>query len=336
MHSGDRDSTMSTLALSVTCYLMQVAGHFAALHARRPMTRERQGQVDFALRTLLYIAAGAGLAELVVSPITADSFLSAIFLAASVRALNEQSHIDLHRYATLPRTAKLSLHIITYAVRNESITHRRDTHIRTHHPHSVEQGDPTAADLLFTSNRYVVWFGAVIVRDLRSRLTVRSVRRAPNHQDQWLTGLALLKIVGLCVILLWVSPIAGCALMLAALLFSTGMVLSVLIEHDWTRYPFPSATTNTTLLTARETTVGIRLSRSGIIGFFAENVLFPYGDLYHWAHSCRPGRHWTDLPRLEEELCLAGFNPMRRSIVEQIRLVHARMCQVTLVGAANG
>lgn len=315
---------LTILGLGACCYFTHVALHFAALHSAHEWSRERQAKMDLLLRCLLYMAAGLSSVAILRETSVLGSLADGFLLALSARALNEQSHIDLHRGRSTSSTAKYSLYLITFGLRNESVAQRQTTHIRKHHPHSVERDDPTALSLLFPSSHRALWCGAIVLRDLRCRVAAGTFQRSAF----WV--ISVMRTALLFAVALSLTPLAVLTFLLAALLFSVGMVLSVLIEHDWTKYPYPNRSSLYQTTSSRETAVGVRLQRSGIGAFLAENVFFPYGDLYHWAHSCRPSRHWTDLRRVEQDLRSTGLEPASRTFSQQFSLVHECMSRPAL------
>lgn len=103
----------------------------------------------------------------------------------------------------------------------------------------------------------------------------------------------------------------------------------MLIEHTWARVPVsapgdaPALGRHVCTEAVRTEAVrGFRLRARPGADRLLSATLFPYGDPYHYAHSCAPRRPWYELRDLDARLAReVGDRVPRLSLPDQLRLL---------------
>ena len=278
--------------------------------------------IAFAVAAALSKSAGIG-----------DQIVAAVLMTLNLRCLNELTHFSVHlvrlRVRRLSRFDMFVLHAVTLLVRGESVAHRFRVHAIEHHPRATEEGDPTAAAVrraaTRSSSRFAL-FGHMFAGEVRA-FTWGLLRRPGRPGWGPATFSLAFKLSALIVVMLHGIEPAFFLIALPLLLgYPAGMALSVLIEHNWagreTRAPAPVLSSGRL---AAETRRGFRLRCGSGGDRFLSLTVFPYGDLYHFAHSCYPMLAWYELRKADTEvrkstgsgLFSSGLSDQSRGIVEK-------------------
>lgn len=314
---------LSSIVLTLTAVL---AADYAYSHPR-----VAGAWLDNALSFVHFAAVGAAMTTVLLEAFDLVCGIAiAGVIAFNVRCLNELTHMYVHRFRSTRRRLggmrQFVLSFVTIVLRGESVQNRFRTHCVEHHPNATELQDPTARTVVecASSSRSAgelflrLWFSeaiSVLVQPMSTSFS-RSSRGSG----------ALCVSVRVCVAgLVWMY--AGWAGLLAAVVFPflvlapAGMALSVSVEHNWAGRTLPAmAYTEFAKRRLRTETVrGFRLRVPRLLDRVLSVTLLPYGDLYHFAHSCRSDLDWAALRSVDEDLRgTVGSSLLSSSLNEQL------------------
>ena len=241
--------------------------------------------------------------------------VGAIAVAVKLRHLQEVSHFAVH--GVLTRTRKFGLVLTEILVHVPlgygSVSARRRTHVRQHHPNATVLGvDPNLEDLRragLTADCGPFRFALATVFPLTPRGIFHTgrtitVQNASKLTSRWRLVAFLAAPVAAVFLLGWPTAIA-CVIIPRILLYPQLAWFSLLVEHRW----FDAETVNGRPLDVEAARCLRLYSRRPAMALLSRATWLPYGDLYHFAHSVHPAVRWNYLPALERIIGNPGFLP---------------------------
>jgi fatty acid desaturase len=249
--------------------------------------------------------------------------VGSILTALHLRALNELTHFFLHRLRSLSRAERAALIAVTLVIRGESLQARMRTHLILHHPNATGIDDPTARQVALAAAASRGATGLLLRLTAGEAWTLhtrplRALRSGgPDRASAWAT--LVVRFTATALVWRWCGPgaLAGTLLLPTVLWFPLGMAISATIEHNWRASPNQESWAT---LLERETQRGFRLRTSRGRDRLLSVTAFPYGDLYHYAHSCRPDLPWQRLRAVDRDLRgRLRYQVTCTSLTEQLR-----------------
>ncbi|MGH3731352.1 MAG: fatty acid desaturase [Micromonosporaceae bacterium] len=276
--------------------------------------RSRRNNVTPAMVMIGHWIEIAGWCLLCDRPGVAGVVLATAALAVKGRHLQEVSHFGVH--TALCRSRRFGDMLTEWGAQGPlglaTVTDRRESHVRQHHPNATVAGvDPNLAELAAAGLRpgcSLVRFLAVVGHPLTPVGCLRTVQTMCANLWSGPGARGRLPLVaGLLVAGYLLGGVAALvAIGLARLVLYPQLAwLSLLVEHRWLdaerRRGRP-----------REVEAGrcVRVYQARpLLGTLARLTWLPYGDVYHFAHSVYPTVRWNYLPTVERLIGLPRFKP---------------------------
>ena len=227
-------------------------------------------------------------------------------IAGKFRQLQELSHFGVHR--SLCRSARVGDALIEFGAHAplalQTVSARRRTHVREHHPAATISGrDPNLADLErvgLTPGCTTLGFILALFYPLSPWGLAWTCKQIVSNlwsaNSPWWRPPIFLGACTLSYLIAGWPGIVFSFLLPRLLVYPQLSWLSLLVEHRWFDAAIPRSRRPLEVESSRCQRLYLRHPALAIV---AKIYWLPYGDLFHFTHSVHPAVRWSYLPAVE-------------------------------------